>query len=61
MNIRGQTFFLAGGFICASSAACTVFVADFVPVPPGLALANGAPAASSDTEDGGGEQMQRLR
>ncbi len=53
-NIRGQTFFLARGFICASSAVGTVFLADFVSVPPGLALADGAPAASSDTEDGGG-------
>ena len=61
MNDRGQTFFFSGGFICASSVAGTVFLDDFVPVLLlGLALADGAPAATSDTEDGVGQQMQWL-
>ena len=55
MNVRGPTFFFSCGFSCVSSFAGTVFLNDFVPVLPlGLALAGGAPAATSDTEDGGG-------
>ena len=45
-----SAFFFSGGFSCASSSADTVFIDDFVPVLPlGLALADGAPAATTDT------------
>jgi hypothetical protein len=56
MNIRGPTFFFSGSFSCAFSSAGTVFLDD---LPLRLALAGDAPAATSDTEDGGGQQMQR--
>ena len=51
MNVRGPTFFFSGSFSCASSSAGTVFLDD---LPLCLALADDAPAATSDTEDGGG-------
>ena len=55
MNVRGHTFFFSGSFSCASSSVGTVLLDDFVPVLPlCLALAGGVPAATSDTEDGGG-------